>query len=151
MHRILIGFEPARTESPFVARLQLKLRGTRAVHRGSLEVWVVPGAGGACIVIPTETVTTGPPASARSIYTGCAVTRTMLHEGLVDVGSQPDGTELIFGLVPDGTTAVLRSPTGLDHNVPVVTNVLLAAVKPGSMTLTLHKSDGTSVSLPYDL
>lgn len=99
----------------------------------------------------TDTPTTGTGAGQRGTYTSCSPTSRILRRGLVSFGGERDA-ELAYGLVPDGTTVVLRSPRSTQRNVPVVTNVFVLAAKvvltgkPYSMTITLHKRDGATVS-----
>lgn len=152
VQRILRTDESAASSDPFRASLALAVQETRVVRSGSHRVWVVPGANGACITTWTVGAVTGSGPRVLGIgYTTCDSTASILRRGLVSVGGQPDGRELFFGLVPDGTTVVLRSPTGTHQKVPVVNNVILAAVKPDSMTLTLRESDGATVSFPSEL
>ncbi|HTX11811.1 MAG TPA: hypothetical protein VME22_24530 [Solirubrobacteraceae bacterium] len=71
-------------------------------------------------------------------------------------GGEPDA-ELAYGLVPDGTNVVLRSPLAAHQTVPVVTNIFVLAaeivrtVKPYSMTITVHQPDGTTASFRTDV
>lgn len=134
----------------YTRSLHLDVRETRIVRSGSLKAWVVPGIGGACIVAPAKPGSVGGQA-INTGYTGCGDTGQILRQGLASVGGDPDGTELAFALVPDGTTAVIHSRTGIGQTIPVVDNVILVAVKPDSRTLTLHKPGGASVSFPYDV
>ena len=127
--------------------MQLDVKDTRVVQIGSHKAWAVPGAGGACIVTQTATASSGVLAGQRGTYSSCSHTNHILRRGHVGFGGEPDA-ELAFGLVPDGTTVVLTSPTGTHRNVPVVTNVFVVVAKPYSMTLTLHKSGGATVSFP---
>jgi hypothetical protein len=150
VRRTLMNYESGAR--PFFCRdCRLDVKETRVVQIGSHKAWAVPGAGGACIVTQTDRPTTGTLAGQRGTYTSCSATSRILRRGLVSFGGEPDA-ELAYGLVPDGTTVVLRSPTGTPRSVPVVTNVFVLAAKvvltgkPYSMTVTLHKRDGTTVS-----
>lgn len=104
----------------------------------------------------TATATSGVLAGQRGTYSSCSHTNRILRRGLVGFGGEPDA-ELAFGLVPDGTTVVLTSPLGTHRKVPVVTNVfvvaakLVVAAKPYSVTVTLHKSDGATVSFRFQV
>jgi hypothetical protein len=77
----------------------------------------------------------------------------MLQHGLVALGTQPDGTNPAFGLVPNGKANVAATlSTGAEESLAVTTNIVVAARVQGPETRTFLNADGAPVAFsdpPY--
>jgi hypothetical protein len=132
-----------------VSQLQLDVSGTQFVQSGSAQLWVVPGAAGACVMMQIY-YATGPFAGRRPGGGGCNTTAGVLQNGLVGFRQNPDGTTFVHGIVPDGNDDV--TVTFADRSqqaVPVTSNVVAATFPTGPMTVSFLNANGVTVSLPY--
>lgn len=150
VQQTLDRLESLSKDRPLLARMQLDFGQTQQVQTGAGRLWVIPGAGGACIVTLTVPGTNGPLDGQSISYLNCNAADGITQRGLVAIGSQPDGTDLIYGLVPDGNASVgLTTPTGAQSNVPVANNAIMATVPAGTSTLAFKNAAGSRVSVPY--
>jgi hypothetical protein len=137
-------------EGSGVDMFQVDRSQAQVVHTVSGPVWVVPGAAGACVVTVTAPAAAGPLAGQTIPYASCEVTATIERQGLLALGSQPDGTNVVFGIVPDGnadTSVTLAS--GQQSTVPVFDNVMRTVVADGPIAVAFNNASGVATSFSY--
>jgi len=136
--------EPAGILKRWEAVYQLNFSQTQVVTNGVAQLWIIPGAAGACVVTN--------PAGGPIVYYDCNFTRGIMSNGLVMDGLDPDGTDdTVSGLVPNGNASIdITSTTGAVQRAPVVDNVVTATVPADtSTTLAFRNANGGAVSLSY--
>lgn len=111
---------------------------------GANVVWVVPGAAGTCVFYPA------PADSAAGVgggsFGGCSLAAWVAQHGEIAGGTEANGTHVIYGLVPDGTTAVvLTMPSGNPISIPVANNVVFATVPAAPRSILLTAPSGNTV------
>lgn len=136
-----------------VATYGLNFQAAIAVPLAGLDVSVVPGASGACVIV-SKYITSGPIAGATVNASNCDSTSDVLSQGLVVsvYHSSPTAgsTATLVALVPNGNTSVSVSGEAQEQ-VPVVGNLAVASApvastSPGSITLSFRNADGNLVS-----
>ncbi len=112
------------------------------------EVFVVPGLAGACIVLTTAPIPSGPLAGASGRRGNCGSTADLLH-GLISVGGF-NGTDSVLGLLPDGNSAVNLQLGATHAQTDVTDNVLFVTIPQGSVAFTFKNASGGQQSFSYN-
>jgi hypothetical protein len=106
----------------------------------AFTAWALAGSGGACIVaLEAENAAVATCQTAANANAGGV-------EGLLQ---NPDGTQTIFGLVPNGNQSVsLTTVSGSTETVPVTDNVFEATSSSGFASVGVRASSGAVRQVP---
>jgi hypothetical protein len=130
--------------------LGLDLSATQEVAGGSAgSIWVVPGTSGICAVTAsTQGVGLAGPPVRQISYGHCENTATALRYGLVAVALQPDRSDRVYGLVPNGNTTIVADASGSPVTIPVNNNAVAEDLPTVPTSLRFRDSTGTATQLP---
>lgn len=121
---------------------------TRAVTINSRSLWAIPGTAGLCAV--TQTSPDPQESGQRIPDSNCVDVNTAMSGGLIAAALEPDGSHMIFGVVPDGNPNIaLTLPSGAVVTIPVVDNAVLQDVAAIPQAISLKNADGNVVTVPF--
>ncbi len=150
------GFVAVATNSgSHIGALRLNLAQAQYVSvSSSLSLWIIPGASGACIVSPSTNpprhLSNGSTAPADTSYgANCARLSAVDSGGFTGSTDVDSSDQVLFGLVPNGFSAViLTNANGSKQSVPVVDNVW-ASGDTGATSIQSHNVAGATSSTSY--
>ena len=111
------------------------------------SIWTVPGSGGLCVfyAVPANPTADLP----ASFFGGCSLTSWVVKDGEIARGTEPDGTHILFGLVPNGNARITATmPSGAPVSIPVTDNAVLQTLPAKPTGIDLNDASGAPVTLP---
>lgn len=118
-----------------VAGYRLEPAQARYLGVGGTQAWVVPGANGICLVIPTP--------DGSAIATGCGLATEVNRTGILQV-QRPSSGPVVYGLVPNGDSVTVTNQDGSHSNVPVASSFFKYS-GPAAQSVSIHSAAGTVV------
>jgi hypothetical protein len=107
-------------------------------------VWVVPGSAGACVIAQKQRRGVEPGGAGES----CTDIATIQAQGEITIGLEPDGSHLVYGMVPNGNADVtLTEPSGAQVVLPVTDNTISGIVSAIPATISLKSLSGSAAVL----
>ena len=123
------------------AEYGLDLADAQYVQASRANVWVVPGASGACIVSEYGSAT-----ATQEVVAHCDsvadVTTYGLTNGLQRSGGGHAAAEYVSALIPNGNGHVTIHDAGASASMTTTDNVITAAVPVGDVTITAETASG---------
>lgn len=124
------------------------------VQRDSLDVYVIPGRSGVCVLVAEPAASGSGPGTLW--VPACDLTGNVVKDGLVDSLYAADpktntDSGVLVSLVPDGNSTVTVRGDGGARTIPVVDNVAVANVSAtpntsGTLSVSFNAPDGTAVA-----
>jgi hypothetical protein len=109
-------------------------------------VWTEGGSNGACIATLSAPAKPSNPNSAAP-YSACGQTQFMLTHGLLGIGLEPDGSHVVYAIVPNGTVSVVVSDGDQSATIPVQGGAVADRIGFMPTDVQLVRSDGSKLSL----
>jgi hypothetical protein len=127
--------DPLRGGDPDVGGAQ-PVAASTGTSGSAATIWVVPGSSGVCIVAQE---------TAGEAVGTCQSATVAVASGVDGLLQNPDGSETLFGLVPNGNAAVTVA-TGSGQRTPSVSQNVFAATVPSTISaVTLRNGAGDLV------
>jgi hypothetical protein len=96
-----------------VSEYEIEPANARAVDVNGTQAWVIPGANGICLAVPTP--------EGAAIAIGCG-SLAEAGKGILQVHGSSSGSAVVYGLVPNGDSVSVTNRDGSHSNVPVSSN-----------------------------